>query len=164
MFQILFEKLTAQRVDENLRKGSKKSKRFVSREEEGLRKKQILSVILIWVVTILLVIWALSSYSGMDKWDRLVYVGMMFVFFHLVLVLDNFDKFHDFHRSLEGICNGKGQMVFGATFFVLGFVDYILIEIYYDLLNEDGPLGLYITLYILYYMCLILMFFNFMVY
>jgi len=141
-------------------------KRFTTREQVGLRKKQILSVLLIWVVTTLLVIWVVttSSYIGMDKWDRVVYIGMMFMFFHLILTLDNFNLFHDFHRGLEGICNGRGQMVFGMAFLVLGFVDYILIGIYYDLLNEEGPLGLYIALYILYYLCLILMFFNFMVY
>eukprot|EP00495_Collosphaeridae_sp_1-RS-2012_P008976 TRINITY_DN901_c0_g1_i4.p1 TRINITY_DN901_c0_g1~~TRINITY_DN901_c0_g1_i4.p1 ORF type:complete len:559 (-),score=18.79 TRINITY_DN901_c0_g1_i4:211-1794(-) len=32
------------------------------------------------------------------------------------------------------------------------------------MLNEDGPLELYITLYVVYYICLLLMFFNFMVY
>jgi len=135
-----------------------------SRGEEGLRKKQILTVLLIWVVAALLVIYVISTYFDMDKWDRVAYIGMMFVIFHLFLGLDNFDKFHDFHRSLEALCNGRGQMVFGVTFLVLGFVDYILIKIYNDFLNEDGPLGLYLSLYILYYICLVLMFFNFMVF
>jgi len=135
-----------------------------SRKEGGLRKKQILTILLIWVVTILLVIWVLNSWFGMEKWDRVAYTGMMSAFIHLFLGLDNFNKFHDFHRSLEGICNGRGQIVFGVTFVVLAFVDYILIGIYYDLLNEDGPLALYVTLYVLYYMCLVLMFLNFMVY
>jgi len=136
----------------------------ISRKEDGLRKKQIWTILMIWVVTIFFLIWALSSYFGMEKWDRVAYAGMLSACFHLFLGLDNFDKFHDFHRSLKGICNGKGQIVFGVTFLVLGFVDYVLIGIYYDLLNEDGPLALYVTLYVLYYMCLVLMFLNFMVY
>jgi len=161
MFEKIFERrLSTQQLE------AISTKKFVSREEEGLRKKQIITVLLIWVITILLLVWVLllSSFFDMDKWDRVAYIGIWFVFFHFILWLDNFDKFHDFHRSLEGICNGKGQMVFGVTFFVLAFVDYILIEIYYDLMNEDGPLGLFITLYVLYYICLVLIFFNFMVY
>jgi len=139
-------------------------KRIIPRREDGLRKKQIWTILMIWVVTILLLIWALSAYSGMEKWDRVAYTGMMNACCHLFLGLDNFGKFHDFHRSLKGICNGRGKIVFGVTFLVLGFVDWILIGIYYDLLNEDGPLALYVTLYVLYYMCLVLMFLNFMVF
>jgi len=160
----VFETLQVKRSNSVMPDFIRYSQEKPSREKEGLRKKQILTVLLIWVIAALLVIWVISSYFGMDKWDRVAYIGIMFVIFHLFLGLDNFDKFHHFHRSLEGICNGKGQMVFGVTFLVLGFVDYILIEIYYDLLQEDGPLGLYLALYILYYICLILMFFNFMVF
>jgi len=100
----------------------------------------------------------------MDKWDRVAYIGMMFLIFHIFLLLDNNDKFHNFHRSLEKLCNGRGQTLFSVSFLILGFADYIMIEVYYSLLNEDGPLSLYISLYVVYYIVLLLMFFTWMVY
>jgi hypothetical protein len=118
------------------------------------------------IVTTLLVTWTafLSSYEGLDKWDRVAYVGMMCFIFHLFLLLNFLNKFHNFHRCLENLFNGRGQTVLGLTFVVLAFSDYLMIQIYYSLLKAEGPESLLIILYVVYYTCLVLMFLTWMAY
>lgn len=94
----------------------------------------------------------------------MAYAVMMCLMFQLFLILDAYNKFHDFHKFLERMCSGRGQTILSVSFMTLGFADYIMIEVHYNLLNEDGPEALFMILYILYYISLILMFLTWMSY
>jgi len=138
---------------------------YVPQPEKSVFKHATV-MLLTWVFTALLVVWTVSfsSFRGMDKWDRVAYCGIMFFIFHLFLLLNFINKFHEIHKCLEKLFNGNGQIVIGTSFLVLGFVDYLMIQIYYNLLNEDGPQSLFITLYVVYYVSLLLLFLTWMAY
>jgi len=122
--------------------------------------------IFILIITGLLVSWTVysGSYEGLDKWDRVAYIGMMCFIFHLFLLLNILKKFHSFHRFLENLFGGNGQTVLSLTFAALAFSDYLMIQIYYSLLNAEGPESLLVTLYVVYYISLVLMFLTWMAY
>jgi len=88
---------------------------------------------------------------------------MMSFIFNLFLVLDAFNKFHEFHRSLEKLCCGHGQTVIGIALPFFGFSCYIMLEVL-SMFKGDGPIALFITMYVFYYMTLVLMFLAWMVY
>jgi len=90
--------------------------------------------------------------------DRVIYAGMMCLICHLFLILDAFDNFHILHKCLEKSFCGHGKYVISMTFMVLAFTDYIMIQIWYVFLKEKGPEAVFITLYVLYYISLVLFF------
>jgi len=118
------------------------------------------------ILTAAAVAWVLlaSSYEGIDKIDHVAYALIMFSGFMLFIYLDAVQKFHRFHRYFERCFNGRGQTVFSASLIVVGFVDYLLIEIYYRVLSDSENTALLIALYVLFYASLVLMFFTFMAY
>jgi hypothetical protein len=103
-----------------------------------------------------------SSLEGLDMIDHVVYALIMCIGFLLFIYLDAYQKFHKFHKFFQHCFNGHGQAVFGASLILVGFVDYVLIEIYYRVLMETGSQGLLISLYVLYYFSLLLFFITFM--
>lgn len=103
-----------------------------------------------------------SSYEFMDKVDYTAYAVIMFSGCTLFIYLDAFGKFHNFHRFFELCFNGRGQQIFFFSLIFVGFVDYLLIEIYYRVLSDDRNDILLIALYILYYTALMLTFLTFM--
>lgn len=128
--------------------------------------RQVCSSLFLWMLTAFLVIYLLifSSYEGIDKWDQLAYAGMMCFMFQLFIILDAYDKFHEFHSFLENMFSGRGQTILSVMFMILGFIDYIMIEVHYSMLNENGPMALFVTLYVVYYISLILLFLTWMAY
>jgi len=115
-----------------------------------LRCTQAPAVLIIWAITVAVIVWTLkySWYTGIEMWDRVAYVAMMCLIFHFLLVLDAYDKFHDFHVYLENMFCGHGKTVLSISLLLFGFADYIMIEVYYSLLDENGPMSLFITLYV----------------
>lgn len=131
-----------------------------------VRFRQICVIFVTSVITGAGLSWTIfySSYEGLDKWDNVAYTCMMCLMSWLFIALDSFEKFHNFHLCLENLCDGQGQAFLSISFLILGFADYIMIETYYSLMDGDGPLALLITLYIVYYASLILLFCTWMVY
>jgi len=129
-----------------------------------LRVRQLGAIFVNLGLTTAAVIWVIlfSNYELLDKIDYVTYAMIMCMVFMLFIYLDAYSQFHNFHRFFECCFNNRGQTVFSFSLIVASFVDYLLIEIYYRVLSDDGNTGLLIALYVLFYLALILMFFTFM--
>jgi len=129
-----------------------------------LRLRQLAAISINLALTAAAVVWVIlfSTYEGMDKVDHVAYAVIMCMGFMLFIWLDACQKFHSFHRYFENCFNGRGQQVFSLSLIAVGFVDYLLIEVYYRVLSDGGSTALLIALYVLFYIALILMFFTFM--
>jgi len=121
----------------------------------------VLTVLALWAAMIIYTI-HYSSYEGLSIWDQVVYVSLVAAMSLLFLYLDARSRFHHFHRWFEQCFGGRGQIVFTSSLIVIGFIDFLLIEIHYRLLSEGGGLELLITLYVLFYLCLLMAFCTFM--